>query len=91
MRERDVEKRFREAVTRRGGLAAKLVSPGNAGMPDRLVLLPVPEAHREIVSRYVQLVELKAPGGELDPLQIYWRDKLTRLGHCVLLEDGTNV
>lgn len=53
MRETEIEKKFRQEVTRFGGVAYKLVSPGHSGMPDRLVLFP------EGISGFV---ELKAPG-----------------------------
>ena len=52
MRERDVERLLVRAAEARGGLAWKFVSPGHTGVPDRLVLLPVPETHRDIVARY---------------------------------------
>ena len=37
MRERDVERKLVRAVRDSGGLALKFVSPGMAGVPDRLV------------------------------------------------------
>jgi hypothetical protein len=40
MAERDIERRHRKAVKRRGGTAYKFVSPGRRGVPDRLVLFP---------------------------------------------------
>ena len=39
-RERTVERRFRELAARRGGVAFKWESPGVAGVPDRILLLP---------------------------------------------------
>jgi len=53
MRERDIEAYLRDQIKRLGGIAYKFVSPGNAGVPDRLVLLP---------GAGVVFVELKAPG-----------------------------
>ena len=38
MRERDVERKLVRAVRDAGGLALKFVSPGMAGVPDRLLL-----------------------------------------------------
>ena len=54
MRERDVEKVLVDEVRRLGGRAYKWTSPGNAGVPDRMVIMP---GHRPI------FVELKADGG----------------------------
>ena len=40
MRERDIEKILVEGVRKLGGKAFKFVSPGNDGVPDRMVCLP---------------------------------------------------
>lgn len=40
MRESELEKNFRRMVAQAGGKAYKFVSPGNAGVPDRIVVLP---------------------------------------------------
>lgn len=40
MKESDLEEKFIGLVARKGGKAYKLVSPGNDGMPDRMVILP---------------------------------------------------
>ena len=37
MLEKEIEKKFALAVKKAGGIAPKFVSPGYAGMPDRLV------------------------------------------------------
>ena len=55
MRERDVERYLRERVKQLGGRAYKFVSPGNNGVPDRIVMLP---------GGKLFFVELKAPGKE---------------------------
>ena len=49
----------------------KWVSPGNSGVPDRIVLL----------DRQVCFVELKAPGKKPRPLQDYVIDKLRAAGY----------
>lgn len=54
--ERQIERRFVNAVRGRGGLALKFVSPGRVGVPDRIVLLPG--------GRCV-FAEMKAPRGRL--------------------------
>lgn len=40
MRERQIEQTLAKAVKAAGGIAPKFTSPGFAGMPDRLVLMP---------------------------------------------------
>ena len=63
------------------GLALKFTSPGNVGVPDRIILRPIPEEHREIVARYVEFVEVKRPGERPRPKQQWWLDRLCRLGY----------
>lgn len=41
MRERFIERKFVEAVKKKGGFAPKFVSPGLDGMPDRIVLFQI--------------------------------------------------
>lgn len=72
LRESSLEKKFRESVERIGGLAPKWVSPGNRGVPDRIVILP---------DGRTAFVELKAPGRPLQPLQRKWKRTLEQLGH----------
>lgn len=70
--EKDIEAQLRRTVERHGGKCLKWVCPGWRGVPDRIVLLPGGRIH---------FVETKRPkGGKLDPLQIKWREWLTRLG-----------
>ena len=40
MREKDIEKILVEQVRKLGGRAYKWVSPGNDGVPDRIVIFP---------------------------------------------------
>ena len=79
MIEKQVEQALRKAVRDRGGLALKFVSPGLAGVPDRIVLMP---------NRCAAFVELKAPGKTLRPLQRRRREQLERLGFRVFVVDG---
>ena len=39
MREKEIEKRLVAEVKKNGGICHKFVSPGYAGMPDRIILL----------------------------------------------------
>lgn len=40
MNEKLIEKKLREAVKQKGGLALKFISPGTNGVPDRIILMP---------------------------------------------------
>ena len=72
--ERDVERAFVQAADRAGGWAVKLVSPGNAGMPDRVAVMP---------DGSLRLVELKALGKKPRPLQARMFARLAAKGHPV--------
>lgn len=71
MLERDIEHHLVRRVRGLGGLCLKFVSPGSAGLPDRLVLLP---------GGGVAFVELKRPGQRPGPLQLHMLAKLRQLG-----------
>ena len=79
MRERDIEYYLREQVKAAGGWAPKWESPGNAGVPDRLVILP---PGRTIY------VEIKAPGKKPAPLQLAQHRRLRGLGCDVRVIDS---
>ncbi len=79
MRENSIERHLVAEAKKRGGIAAKFVSPGLDGVPDRLVLLP---------EGRLGFVELKAPGKKLRPLQQRWAARLTALGFLVYCVDG---
>ncbi|MBD0853079.1 nuclease [Corynebacterium striatum] len=61
MREKDVEQALTQAVKKAGGISLKLVSPGTAGIPDRLILLRGGKAG---------FIEVKAPGQKPRALQM---------------------
>lgn len=69
--EKQVEARLRVRVKQVGGQALKFVSPGHNGVPDRLVFMP---------GGRIYLVELKAPGKKLSPLQLKWKARFEKLG-----------
>ena len=77
--EKDIEKYLRVEIKKIGGIAYKLVSPGNLGVPDRLVLLP---------NGKIYFVELKAPGGKLRPTQVAQHRRISNLGFMVLTLDS---
>ena len=88
MLERDLESHLVRKTQALGGVAFKFVCPGNAGVPDRRVLLPIPPEHRAIIGRYVCFVELKAPGRVPNALQRWQIDRINRLGHCAKWVDS---
>lgn len=73
-----MEQKLVKEVKRRGGICPKFVSPGFAGMPDRIVLLP---------ERHFGFVEVKAPGEKPRALQISRHRLLQKLGfHTFVLD-----
>ena len=79
MKEKDLEKRLVQSVARAGGLALKFTSPGMAGVPDRLILLP---------QGRIAFAELKAPGKKPRPLQLHRHAQLRSLGFRVYVIDS---
>lgn len=71
MTEATIEARLTREVKHMGGVAYKFVSPGTAGVPDRLVVLP---------GGRVLFVELKTDTGRLSPGQRVQLDRLRSLG-----------
>lgn len=79
MRESEIEKRVGREVRKAGGLYYKFTSPGNAGVPDRLVIMP---------GGKIRFVELKAENGEASKLQKRQIAKLKALGCDVRVVRG---
>ena len=79
MRERDIEKELVTAVRKMGGEAFKWVSPGNDGVPDRIVMLP---------GGRLIFVELKADRGRLEPIQKVQIRRIEKLGQEVRVVRG---
>lgn len=79
MQEKSVEQYLIRRVNELGGRAYKFVSPGNSGVPDRLVCLPGGRAC---------FVELKAPGKKPRPLQVAAQEQLRKLGFTVKTIDS---
>lgn len=69
--ERDVERHLVKRVAAMGGRCFKWVSPGHAGVPDRIVILP---------GGRVAFIELKRPGLKPRPLQRAMLNVLNGLG-----------
>lgn len=78
MRERDIEQRLVREVRKMGGEAFKWVSPGNDGVPDRIVMLP----------GLIIFVELKADRGRLSPVQKVQIRRIQKLGQDVEVVQG---
>ena len=78
MDEKRIERKLVKMTSQSGGMALKFVSPGCAGVPDRLILLPGGKAG---------FVELKAPGKKPRPLQIRRISQIRRLGFPVFVVD----
>ena len=74
MLEKDIEKILVSEVKKLGGRAYKWVSPGNDGVPDRIVVLPGLPA---------VFVELKTVTGKLTPLQRVQLKRLRDMGQAV--------
>ena len=79
MKEKTLEQKLVQLVRKKGGQAFKFVSPGAAGVPDRLLLFP---------GKKMAFCELKAPGKKLRPLQSYRIGQLRRLGFRVYVVDN---
>lgn len=79
MQEKSVEQYLVHCINEMGGKAYKFVSPGNSGVPDRLVCLPGGKAC---------FVELKAQGKKPRPLQVAAQKQLRKLGFTVKTLDS---
>lgn len=79
MRESTIEAYLRDEVRKAGGRAYKFVSPGNDGVPDRLVCLP---------GGRVVFVEMKAPGKKPTRLQQLQQRALIDRGFSVSVIDS---
>lgn len=79
MKESKLEARLVRGVKRLGGRAYKFVSPGNVGVPDRMIVLP---------GGQIIFVELKTEQGALSPMQRHQIRELQKLGATVWVVRG---
>jgi hypothetical protein len=79
LKETNIEFLLVREVKAGGGLAPKFTSPGWAGVPDRLILLP---------GGRLAFVEVKAPGKAPRPLQVKRKRQLEALGFRVYVIDS---
>jgi hypothetical protein len=83
MREKIIERKLVEAVKKMGGIAPKFTSPGYAGMPDRLMLLP---------GGNIAFIEVKVKGQKPRPLQEARHKMLRQLDFRVyVLDDAEQI
>ena len=71
MREKELERKLVEGILKLGGMCLKFTSPGLAGVPDRIVILP---------GGRIIFVEMKAQNGRLSQQQQAVLARFTRLG-----------
>ncbi len=79
MTESQIERRLVQGVRDADGLCLKLVSPGNGGVPDRLILLP---------GGRVIFAELKTEAGRLSAIQRWMIGEIRERGADVRVLKG---
>ena len=72
--ERNIERKLVHGVKALGGIAYKWVSPGNTGVPDRIVIFP---------DGKIEFVELKTETNKPTPLQLAQMKRLKQR-NCVV-------
>jgi len=80
-KESRVERQLIDGVKALGGKTFKFISPGQAGVPDRVVILPGGTVH---------FVEVKAQGGRVSKLQQRSLANLRHMGVTALVLTGTD-
>lgn len=71
MKESAIESRLVREVRKRGGLCYKFTSPGNPGVPDRIVITPDGRTY---------YLELKTPVGRLAKIQKWQLEEMRKRG-----------
>lgn len=79
MKESELEAKFKKLVCQAGGKAYKFLSPGNDGVPDRLVVLP---------GGRIGFVELKQQGKKPGKLQQFRMKELEAMGCFTAVVDS---
>lgn len=79
MRESELERILADEVRKVGGRAYKWVSPGNDGVPDRIVFMP---------GGKIYLLELKTKTKKPRPIQEVQISRLRKLGQIVMVLRG---
>lgn len=78
MTEKTIETHLRNQIEKINGKAFKFSSPGNNGVPDRIILC----------QGNTYFVELKKPGEKLRPLQRVMKKRFKKLGFNVYVLDS---
>lgn len=79
MLEKEIEQYLVKQTKAAGGRAYKFVSPGNNGVPDRIVMLP---------GGRIAFAELKAPGKKPTPLQVNQQRFIRNQGMPIVVIDS---
>lgn len=79
MTEKKIEQALVSAVKAQGGVCWKFTSPGTAGVPDRIILMPMGR---------IAFVEVKAPGETPRKIQLKRHRQLRALGFRVYVLDN---
>ena len=79
MKESELEAKFKKRVEQHGAKVLKFVSPGCAGVPDRIILTYGAKTY---------FAEIKRPGEKLRPLQHYRKKQLEQLNYKVFVIDS---
>lgn len=88
MLERDIEKKHREKTEDQGGKLIKFLPYLEAGMPDRMRLLPIPPKYRALVAQFFRFIEFKAPRKGPRKLQEHKHKELREMGFTVDVIDS---
>lgn len=81
MREKPVEEHLKDMCEMHGGFALKLNPAWNIGVPDRLCVWACKFWNGKYNCTRIAFIETKRPkGGRLSGAQIWWRNRLTKLG-----------
>ena len=72
--ESQLEENLCRRIKKLGGMALKFMSPGRAGVPDRIILMP---------GGKIYFVEMKSSNGPVNPIQEYVFEKFEELGFKV--------
>ena len=81
MREKEIEQKLKMEVNAHDGICWKFVSPGTAGVPDRIILMPKGK---------IAFVEVKTKGEKPRPLQLARHRLLRQLGFKVYILDDVS-
>lgn len=79
MTESQIETRLVKMVRERGGLCYKFTSPGNPGVPDRIIITPDGRTY---------FVELKTEVGRLSSIQKWQREEFRRCNAEIYVVKG---